>query len=472
MTFQVNTQLEAQTFSNLTVKSTIYSGNIGQVLKNFQCDNTSSLYFISGSTSYIMPLKGITIPAIINIGSFSSPAITINPDSDSSLLGNSGNIAILENFSRNGCTDIALGDQAWSYQCNGCNYGGVFVIEGQSDFPGNFIVSDMYNTNQYGFIVGGIYNGGFYPYSISTVENFSGAGNTDLVICSSIPGQFAYQCTLIYGTPYSLPNMFNQTWIDGGNGFNIIGQSHSNPVVTDFGGAVTGIIDMNGDGYGEIAVNNGLSNILIIEGGSQGSFPATITPDQIPGKFGTNIIKINPEDSVYSSFSLASGDFDNDGLGDLVVAVNVIDGRDLQMIYVVKGQKGGLGDQLILDNMTSDQGSIITGVPQECQTYYSATALNLNGDEYTDLAISSSGACSGGLYENGRIYFVLGSADGIPSGDIVEISTKYGFIVNGTEENRGLSITENLGDLFDIGRDAFALFMGQPSVAYIAYYDI
>lgn len=197
------------------------------------------------------------------------------------------------------------------------------------------------------------------------------------------------------------------------------GNSPGNVEAGDIFGFALATGDFNGDNYDDLAVGvpgedieigalsiDEAGAIEIYFGGSGGITTAgayiitdndTLNPAAVGALFG---------------WSLASGDFDNDGEDDLVVGLpgkNTSGVSNHGVVEVLYGSAAGIGTaDAQLFSQVSFGGSNETGD----RFGYSLAAGNPNGDDYDDIAV---GVPLKGSGDNGRFYVAYGSTTGITS---------------------------------------------------------
>ncbi len=193
--------------------------------------------------------------------------------------------------------------------------------------------------------------------------------------------------------------------------------------VAGFGTAVTGAGDINGDGFADVLVGAPTSNRAFLYLGSATGVAATATQTLIPATTGSVGIAL-----------AGVGDVDADGFSDVVVGG---DGTNTAWFY--RGSASGLGAPLsVFASGSSGFGRAVAG------------AGDLNGDGYPDVVI--------GAYNSSAVYFYPGRAEGIanvPSGTITPPggAPQFGWAVDGAGDVNGDGVMDLIVGTATNGQD-------------------
>jgi hypothetical protein len=239
------------------------------------------------------------------------------------------------------------------------------------------------------------------------------------------PPQARYQATLLMPAT--------------GGGTNVAGDR--------FGGAVAWG-DFNRDGYEDLAVGAAEDEVGTARSGAVFVFPGS------PTGLGTGTVLTQSaaggsnEPGDRFGFSLATGDFNNDGYDDLAVGAPLENrgATDDGVIYVFPGSATGLQGGTFRDQVA------LGGVMESNdQLGYALAAGDFNNDGYDDLAASAPN--EGGW---GAVFILRGSGAGLQAGPIKVQTQGGGSNTAGDRFGHALAAGDHDGDGYD------DLFIGAP----------
>eukprot|EP01030_Chromulinospumella_sphaerica_P018927 gene18927-biopygen16746 len=216
--------------------------------------------------------------------------------------------------------------------------------------------------------------------------------------------------------------------LDGTTGFRITGAAGGD----QSGFSVASAGDVNGDGIDDLIIGaisadpNGVvdAGASYVVFGSAAGFAADLNLAALDG---TNGFRINGVATLdRSGRTVASGDVNGDGIGDLIIGAQGANanGTDSGAVYVVFGKDtavaGAFAAELSLSALNGTTGFRISGAGTNQQIGDAvASAGDINGDGYDDVIVGRF--TSGGTYQTGVSYVVFGK-DPAVSGPIANLS--------------------------------------------------
>lgn len=344
---------------------------------------------------------------------------------------------------------------------NGADAGAAYVVFGKSDTTAVELSAVAAGTG--GFIVKGAVAGDTAGW-LSHAGDVNGDGYYDLAITApeADPGGqlSAGSVYIVFGK--SDTGAVELSNIDVGNGGYAI---HGIAAGDRAGWDVDGGTDVNGDG---------LPDLLIGASRAYNGANRTGAVYVVYGKKTTESVQLSNVEAGTGGFAIKGigdgddtaavalgGDFNGDGLGDIVVGARKNDtlGVNAGAAFVVFGSKSGGSVELATLN-ESDRGFSLFGLGAGDFTGSQVSfAGDLNGDGYDDVLLGARNADPGGRIDAGTTYIVYGVGRvGILDKALEEVSTaqaKLGAIQNRLTQNinnlsKGSMLTEQaLGRIID-----------------------
>jgi glycosylphosphatidylinositol phospholipase D len=317
--------------------------------------------------------------------------------------------------------------------------------------------------------------------SMDVVADMNGDGRSELVF--GVVG-FSLQRTYVVFGAASLGPSFDVRTLDGANGFRVDDSLEQ----SNFGASVAGLGDINGDGFGDVAVGapgayggygpygpygQEQSSTYVIYGRSS-SFPASFNASSIGVSQPGAQLPANMDPVESGSGVAGVGDVNGDGLADLLVGAPGVDGGrfDRGQAFLVPG--GFSGSRVFLESAAS---TVINGEGFGTGTGQRVAPVgDLNVDGRPDFAISSPSALS----NDGRVHVVFGGTALPDSIDLDALSGDDGFEVpraGGRNTNGAGPAGDVNGDGIDdlivaTNDDRAAVIFGRDGIAFPDSIDI
>lgn len=229
------------------------------------------------------------------------------------------------------------------------------------------------------------------------------------------------------------------------------------------GGAVSGIGDLNGDGFDDIAIGSsnyyepayGFIGCCYVLYGKES--PLTrIDLSTLSGSDGF-IIRGKYDNDGFGSAVAMAGDFNGDGFDDAIIGTYRADytGQNSGRCEILFGQKDKYTNlQIDVFPWTARTISIDGAQPDDLIGVHIASAGDFNGDGFSDVILGSTAASNNNRDISGSSYVVFGKPD--PNLANVRLSgfdfpTSNGFRIDGPEVFSACGYVSGIGDFNDDG---------------------
>ncbi len=339
-----------------------------------------------------------------------------------------------------GVDDFVIG--AFGVDANGASSGAAYVVFGHSGaFAANIELSSLNGTN--GFRLTGAAAGDRAGNSVSSAGDINGDGFADLAIGSygvDTNGAYSGAVYVVFGKNTAVSGAFSANFalssLNGTNGFRIDGMAG------DYAGhQVANAGDVNGDGITDLVIsayraapNGAYSGAVWVVYGKTTGFGAVLDLSTING---TNGFKINGEFAGDNfGFDVSSGDFNGDGLSDILVGAPYGDahGSNSGAGYVIFGQPAAASAPTV----SGDGTESLTAINEDAApASLTNTVSTIFGGQFSDasntfagVAITANGSSAGTgqwQYWNGSAWTNIG-ASSAASSTVLTAATPLRFL--------------------------------------------
>jgi hypothetical protein len=282
--------------------------------------------------------------------------------------------------------------------------GAAFLIFGHAGtFAANITGVDLNGVN--GLVITSNAPDALVGHSVASAGDINGDGFDDIILGARGGTSSSGESFVVFGHSGTFGASLNLDTLNGSNGFKIAPIS-----VTDNTGMVIPAVanvasagDLNGDGFADLVVGvyaadpagkTNAGSTYVVFGQSSG-FGVTVDLTKLDAAHGFHIDGVAPNDA--NGWSVASaGDFNGDGYADLVISSHLVTTPGATgnpgEAYVIFGHGGGFGDHIDLSSLSAVSGFQIAAPNGSAGFGMTvASAGDVNGDGFSDLAISDYG---------------------------------------------------------------------------------
>ena len=335
-----------------------------------------------------------------------------------------------------------------------------------ADYPAVTPVNTLDGSNGFGLLAPGLLSrtGG----AVNHTGDINGDGIGDAIIGVRYQGTNNDLTYVVFGSDQGFTAVFELDFVDGSNGFALVG----NTVEDSFGFEVSGAGDINNDGIDDLIVGAPFADVqaltdagqaYVIYGSDQG-FPASIDVTELDGQNGFRLLGVDDDGNIGLRVSEA-GDINDDGIADFVIgAMHGSPGgiQEAGSAYVVFGTAVPFPAVFDLALLDGSNGFAIHGFEILSFSGRAKDAGDINGDGIDDLVIGAGASSPNGKMNAGTGYVLFGSNQPWPA--IFELSSidgTNGFGFNGATAVDVAATGINGGG--DLNADGFAdVLVGVP----------
>lgn len=265
---------------------------------------------------------------------------------------------------------------------------------------------------------------------------------------------------------FGLRDLLSHQGGDGSAGTAVL----STTVLDQLGVSVKTAGDINGDGLEDFIVGapyadpRGVAQAgeAYVIFGTVSGLSAELSTDDLNGTNGFVIQGIVSTDQLGASVS-GIGDVNSDGLDDLAVGAPLFDPKGKGAAgsgTIIYGKTTAFSAEMDLRNLTASDGAVLNGI--DASDSAGAVISNIgdiNGDGFSDFAISATGADPTTGSAAGEVYVVFGRGSNLGAEvDLWNMDGSVGFTVIGRAASDAIGVTVSaLGDVNSDGFDDFAI---------------
>ena len=355
-----------------------------------------------------------------------------------------------------GYDDVLIG--AYQNDESGSDAGATYLVYGTSNtYSSTYQLSDLNGTT--GVKLTGLNAGDQFGYSVSAAGDFNGDGFDDVLVGAPLgernSGNNNGESYILFGSASGIPTSLSG--FPAGTGIYIRGDD----VDDQSGYDVSGIGDINGDGYDDVLVGAIYGDPNGSSSGESYVIFGTSAPSnniELSSLNGSNGFVLNGKAGGDRSGLEVSGagDFNGDGLDDLLIDASFSDpnGSGSGEVYVVFGSTAGFGSALELSALNGTNGFTVNGATSGDKLGEAiSSAGDLNADGYDDIIIGAHNADGAGN-SRGEAFVIFGSSSGFSATlEVTDLNGENGFAISGIADGDRLGFSVSAAG--DVNGDGF-----------------
>ena len=341
-----------------------------------------------------------------------------------------------------------------------------------------------------GFEIIGEASGDDLGAAVANAGDFDGDGLADIIIGAPGGNGGTGAAYVIFDASDAVNGELQLSGLEANQGLKLVGFEAG----SEFGAAVSGAGDINGDGLADVVVGARSASpggqftagqAFVIFGsaayaGSAGAAAQELDVSTLDGTNGFILNGINgglgpgQGSGDMAGFSVSVvGDVDGDGYDDLLIGARFAEvgaTANAGQAYLVYGGAGGFASTIDLQALDGSNGYAINGIDANDWAGISVSgAGDVNGDGLADIIIGAQFADPGGLLSSGEAYVVYGQAgrsfSSLDLADLLDTGAgganeggQMGFVIEGDSEFGWLgSSVSGIGDINGDGFDDIAV---------------